>query len=123
MPEKPQGLIEQLLENQKELTRRMADIALDNRLKQEWYLDAECARLKGISAAYLSLHRWARPRGGKGKKRVAGRMRTHRSAVKEWLDQADEQLLELYGKAKDKQEYFRRDLPAAAPFSHARRAG
>lgn len=113
--------IEQILENQKELMRRMADIALDNRLKDEWYLDAQCARLKGISRSYLSEHHWMQPRGGQGKQLVAGRMRHHRSAVKEWLPQSDWELLELYATPGEKAE-FRRKHPGPQSAETGRRA-
>ncbi len=91
------GLIEQVLENQKQIQREFRDIALDYRLKQEWYLDSDCARLKGISKSWLSENKWAQPRGGEGKEFVAGRWRHHRTAVKEWLGQSDVELWKLHG--------------------------
>jgi len=103
MNQKPLGLIEQLLENQKEIMRSLRDVALDKRLTQAWYTTSECAALKGISHTYLIDNRWARPLGGVGQKMVAGRKRSPRAAVKEWLDQADAELLKLYGTEKDRQ--------------------
>jgi hypothetical protein len=99
------GQIEELLENQKELMRRMADIALDKRLQQEWYTAADCARLKGISHAVLTGNAWMRPLGGTGWKWIARRRRWHRSAALEWLAQDDLTLLELYGSRVDKEHY------------------
>lgn len=101
----PLGVIEQLLENQKENNRAMRDIALDNRLRKEWYVDSDCARLKGIAKASLSQHKWMQPKGGKDKKLINGRMRHHRSAVKEWLVQDDATLLSLYASPEEKEAY------------------
>jgi hypothetical protein len=92
------GQIEELLEAQREIMRQIADLALDQRLKREWYCAAECAELKGVSPAFLSLHSWARPLGGRGSKTIARRPRWHRSAVREWLTQSDDTLINLYGK-------------------------
>jgi hypothetical protein len=108
------GQLEELLENQKQLMRQMADIAIDNRLKAEWYTAADCARLKGISQAVLTMNRWMRPQGGNGTHRIARRDRWHRSAVKKWLDQDDLALLELYGKPADKQRYARDGMSRAS---------
>lgn len=105
------GQLEELLENQRELMRRMADIATDNRLGQEWYTTAQQARLKGISHAFLCQNRWARPLGGVGARLIARRWRTHRSAVKQWLLQSDEELLALYGKPADKERYQKSGTP------------
>lgn len=105
MSKEPAGLIEQILEKLKENGRAMQDIALDNRLRQEWYTDTDCARLKGISKASLSEHKWMQPKGGKDKKLINGRMRHHRSAVKEWLLQDDAQLLLLYASPEEKETF------------------
>jgi hypothetical protein len=110
----PGGAIEQVLENQKQLMRQLADIAIDARLQAEWYTAAECARLKGISQAVLTMNPWMRPLGGKGAKRIARRDRWHRSAVKEWLGQDDQALLELYGKSADKERYLKSGMARAS---------
>ena len=98
--------IEQLLEQQKEIMRRMVDISIDKRLTREWYVDAECACLKGIPRSTLSMHRWMQPGGGKGKQMIASRLRHHRSTVKEWLEQSDWELLELYATPEEKAVYL-----------------
>jgi hypothetical protein len=97
------GAIEELLAGQQQLQRLIADIAVDTRLQAEWYTASECARLKGISHASLTQNRWMRPLGGAGTKRIARRDRWHRSVVKEWLLQSDDQLLELYGTPTDRE--------------------
>lgn len=106
------GAIEQVLENQAAIMRSLKDLALDNRLDHEWYTAAECSRLKGISQAYLTVNRWAQPLGGAGRMRIGGRLRWHRSVVKEWLQASDETLLKLYGAG----------LPAASPHPSRRTA-
>lgn len=95
-------VLEDILEAQQEIKRRLVDLAIDNRLLAEWYTAAVCARLKGISHASLTQHRWMRPMGGLGTKRIARRDRWHRSVVKEWLLQSDDDLLKLYGTPTDR---------------------
>jgi hypothetical protein len=99
------GAIEELLEQQKQIMRQLADLAVDTRLTAEWYTAADCARLKGISHATLTCNRWMRPMGGKGTRKIARRERWHRAAVREWLAQDDETLLSLYGKPADRERY------------------
>lgn len=106
------GLLEELLEQQRETNRRLADLARAERLGQEWYTAAECARLKGVSQAFLTVNRWARPLGGAGAKRISGRPRWHRSVVLEWLGIDDEALKSTYGGGH----------PAARPQSSRRSA-
>ncbi len=71
----------------------------DARLPAQWYCEAACARLKGISKAWLNEHPWAKPLGGKGRSRIAGRWRWPREVVEAWLGQDDIQLWKLYGAA------------------------
>lgn len=111
------GILDQVLEGQKEIQRQLASMASDVRLSQEWYTASDCARLKGISAAALSQNRWMRPQGGKGTKRIGRRERWHRSAVQEWLVQDDEQLLALYGSASDRARYGKEGIGKQAKAS------
>lgn len=104
------GQLEELLEQQRQIMRQMADIASDTRLKQEWYTVAELARLKGISHAVLTTNRWLCPLGGQGWKRIARRKRFHRSVAKQWLQQSDDELLDLYGTPSDRNRYQRMGL-------------
>jgi hypothetical protein len=91
------GILEDLAEAQRETIRLLEDLARTERLGQEWYTAADCARLKGVSHAFLTVNRWARPLGGAGVKKISGRPRWHRNAVKEWLAQDDAELKSLYG--------------------------
>ncbi len=91
------GILEELQEQQRETIRLLEDLARTERLGQEWYTAADCARLKGISQAFLTVNRWARPLGGAGAKTISGRPRWHRSAVLQWLAQDDAELKSLYG--------------------------
>lgn len=79
---------EEIREEIQEIIRegiRAEKLIQNERLTKEWYTLAECARLKGVSAPYLSKHPDRQPTGGKRGKTICGRKRFHISDVAPWL--------------------------------------
>jgi len=58
---------------------RRHKLAQDNRLEHEWYSLSKCAKLKGVSSAYLCQYTDKHPGGGE--KKICGVERFHISVV------------------------------------------